>query len=601
MPEVNSSMIKKLVLTTALTALPLQSFAETTDYSKISGWGSSTMEGLNSELTSLAKSFGASYYSGGDGGTKSDAILAAQGSVPAVLEFSDGTVTSGKVTVTNVKASSAIKAISGSISGTDITGTLSSTSSAWTFTLSSGETTTVSGSVEFLPTAGLDNAYSVQILNIGKNDLTSGATAEEIVQAYRTAYEWLPASDKQVIILGQFVDTNTAANSSVRTEILKANAMLKEIFGDRFVDIQSYLTSAQVWEDTGITPTEEDLEQQALGNKPPSLSADNLHMNSAANEAVVYNLIAPILDAVYGYTSFDAPKLIAQMNGIVGDIALSDRISRFATWAEKGTPVGFRIFGSAGGQWGQDSTSATQQLYSLGISYGDGDHWSYRLKVFRQHDSSYEDAYSSKFKGWGLLGSADGQFDDFRLGFSVGKVSGKFSGNRYPYGRSGDVKVPYDTDGDALFSEITAGYVYRFEGVATIIPATWLRFSRSTIDSYSETSGSRRDVSVGKQTSDTIVGGAGVRVNYDAWGDVKPWLGLSLENRISSSNKGFDAALVSGTALSEQFVDAGDGKRTTLDLGVIFPVAYEGQAEIAAWLDSERDRSGLSATLSFSF
>lgn len=580
---------------------PFFAAAETTDYSKISGWGSSTMEGLSSQLTTLAKSFGASYYNGGDGGTKSDAILAAQGAVPALLKFSQGTVTTGTVTVTNVKASSAIKSISGSIAGTDVTGTLSSTSSAWTFTLSSGETTTVSGTVEFLPTAGLDNAYSVQILNIGKNDLTAGATAEEIVQAYVTAYNWLPASDKQVIVLGQFVDTNTAADSSVRTEILKANAALKEIFGDRFIDIQSYLTSAQVWEDTGITPTAEDLEQQALGNKPPSLSADNLHMNSAANHAVVYNLIAPVLDAVYGYTNFDAPKLIAQLNGAVGDIALTDRISRWTAWSERGTDAGFKVFGSAGGQWGNDSTSATQQLYTFGVSYGDGDHWSYRLKVFRQHDRSYDDAYSSKFKGWGLLGSADGKFGDYRVGLSIGKLSGSFSGSRYPYGRAGDIAVPYDTDGDALFSEISAGYVYRFDNKFTVTPATWLRFTRSTVDSYSETSETRRDVNVGKQTSDTVVGGVGVRVNYDAWENVKPWVGVSLENRISSSNKHFDAALASGTALSAQTVDSGDAKRTVIDFGVLLPVAYEGQAELAAWVDSEREKSGLSATVSFSF
>lgn len=59
----------------------------------------------------------------------------------------------------------------------------------------------------------------------------------------------------------------------------------------QFFDISGYLTSSEVWKDTGIVPAQVDLDQQAVGNIPPALTFDNAaHMNNATRAAVLAKL-----------------------------------------------------------------------------------------------------------------------------------------------------------------------------------------------------------------------------------------------------------------------------------------------------------------------
>ncbi|HIF6303829.1 TPA: hypothetical protein ACX3LH_006257, partial [Klebsiella michiganensis] len=65
---------------------------------------------------------------------------------------------------------------------------------------------------------------------------------------------------------------------------------------------QDYICSSQIWTDTGITPTTDDLAMQTVGYKPTSLSADSAHLNTTAHKAVVEHVIKPKLISLGWYT-----------------------------------------------------------------------------------------------------------------------------------------------------------------------------------------------------------------------------------------------------------------------------------------------------------
>lgn len=77
--------------------------------------------------------------------------------------------------------------------------------------------------------------------------------------------------------------------------------MMRAKFGYLYCDTQDYLCSAQVWVDTGITPTEQDLAMQAAGYKATSLSGDTLHLNTAASKAITDHVIKPKLISLGWY------------------------------------------------------------------------------------------------------------------------------------------------------------------------------------------------------------------------------------------------------------------------------------------------------------
>jgi hypothetical protein len=96
--------------------------------------------------------------------------------------------------------------------------------------------------------------------------------------------------------MGQFCNTNTPAGSVIATRLASINQHCSQKYGRQFFDLGGYLTSAQIWTDTGVTPTTTDLEQQAIGNIPPSLAAgDGAHMLPVARAAVALKLKAMVL------------------------------------------------------------------------------------------------------------------------------------------------------------------------------------------------------------------------------------------------------------------------------------------------------------------
>lgn len=511
--------------------------AQPTDTSKISGWGSSTMEYLAPYLSTTAAGFGAGYYDGGDAAARAASILARQGSAPALVSFPGGTApASGSVSVSvgNVSSSAAIKSFSGTFDGTSVGGSLSSSSTTWTFTRDgTGSATPVADGTAFLPTEGMANRYSIQLLNIGKNDLTSGASAQSVADAVATAYNWIPTSDKKAMVLGFFVDSGTAGGAAVRTRINDANNALRTTYGADFIDIGAYVTSAQIWTDTGIKPTATDLAQQALGNLPPSLAADRQHLNGIANAAVVNNLILPRLEAYYGraavtlFTPADIGGIL--FDAVAGEMS-AERSARHRGWSVTSTQRrGTSVFAEGRGSHpGDDDAGEDNYAFRLGLEHVRDANWSFRLTAGRldRFDSSTPDV--GDLTGWSVMLSGDWRSGGFRLGSTLGYLWGDADGKRaIP---ASTLEAAYSASSSAVFGELEAGYALT-AGAFTVIPSALLRYQADHVDSYREKGRTGLELAYDSQDSDALTGGLTLTTSWDTGMWLKPWLNVAYEHR----------------------------------------------------------------------
>ena len=270
------------------------------DMTKISGWGSSTMGSLSSLLSAIAGRLGASYYNGGVGSQMVRQIAARLGSVPALVTVTGGSIpASGAigVTLSNVPYMSNLS-YEGTLGG--VLGTISASGGAYTFTRSSaGDAVPIAADTPFLPTAGLQHRDSVAVLNMGKNDLTPGvpvSSRDLVIKYTNDSFDWLAPLHARRLVMGHFVNRDEPPESGQRGHINAVNAAYAARYGDLYFDLQGYLMSAQVWADTGVTPTTADLDSQAIGNLPPSLAVDAAHTNGAANAAISRKIEQRLID-----------------------------------------------------------------------------------------------------------------------------------------------------------------------------------------------------------------------------------------------------------------------------------------------------------------
>ncbi len=259
------------------------------DMKSIAGWGSSSMEYAAADFSSMSESLGAKFYAGGKGGEWSSHIAARIGSIPAKLTVNGGVIpASGAVNVScsNMSPSANLLPFDGYLSG--IRGTLSSSNTQLVFSrLEEGDAITVLTENEFIPIEGPKHRSDVTLLWMGKNDLISAAgTADGAIRRTDLTFDWLAPIVKRCLVMGHFVNTGVPEDSVARKKIYEVNAAYAARYGRLYVDVQSLLVDGDIWGKIGITPTQDDLDQQAMGNKPPSLSRDEGHMNSTADAYV---------------------------------------------------------------------------------------------------------------------------------------------------------------------------------------------------------------------------------------------------------------------------------------------------------------------------
>lgn len=256
---------------------------------RIAGWGSSSLEGMTGELTGVLSDLPVTYHNFAKGGEWIEHNAARMGAIPALVDPvtipANGSVA---VTVANVPANANMRPFTGHLSG--VHGTLSSTTTDFTFTRTSpGDPITLSGTTEFIPDIDPAVLTYTTILQLGKNNFTGGAIVmEDVPRITRAMLAYLRPLMPRVLILGHHGNTHwTGSDGAVRlARMVTVNEKLRDIAGeDSFIDVQGIITSAEIWDRTGITPTADDLQAQAEGRMAPSLGRDTIHFNAAVDQA----------------------------------------------------------------------------------------------------------------------------------------------------------------------------------------------------------------------------------------------------------------------------------------------------------------------------
>jgi hypothetical protein len=263
-------------------------------------FGSSTISYMQDQLEALFLANGyTNIIKGGQGGEIVENTGARFGSFDCLIEPVE-IPASGSVNVaSNMPVISALKAFNGWLGGIHGTLSYSSANTSLIFTrTTAGEKVVLSEVSKLTPDINNDIYGGVLIINVGKNNLTNGTSSINNVDlVFNKTVDFVNKMSnvfKRVLILDQFINTDGSQFGSA-TRIKQYNDKLYEKYGNMVIRSHEYITGSKIWLDTGITPTTVDLEQQSRGEKPTSLSRDSGHLNSAAEAAVISNLITPRL------------------------------------------------------------------------------------------------------------------------------------------------------------------------------------------------------------------------------------------------------------------------------------------------------------------
>ena len=281
---------------------PLEPAWKATDRTRLSFWGSSSIQESHGQLTTMAASFGITdVMRGGMGSDRGRHILGRMGAAPFTLKNSVTIPETGSVefdTTNGTPLNMTHAWTPGTLGG--IPGRISHRGSRYTFSRDTeGQATSLPAGTEFIPDS-VEYRDAPAILQLGKNDISAeGASGEIVLEQTEIAYRWLRTLPEWVAVLGHHVNSNWAGDSDAAKQVKLANDLCSERYGERFIDLQAYLSSSQVWDDTGLTPSQEDLDRQAAGVMPLALARDTgAHMNDIAKDAYVNNLIVPHLNKI---------------------------------------------------------------------------------------------------------------------------------------------------------------------------------------------------------------------------------------------------------------------------------------------------------------
>ncbi len=258
----------------------------------IVGWGSSSMAGIGPALETALHRVGRRFRNEGKGGETSHHTGARLGALPPALTLPDGVIpAAGSVTVTSALDHRAeyLKPVAGTVAG--VPGVLAPQEERIVFTRQApGEPVPVPSPTAFDSLLGPELAAHDTLLWIGKNDLAQGGTAEEVVARTHATTDWLAARGTRFLVIGHFVDTGSAPE--LQRAVAATNGALAERYGTLFLDVNGPLTAAGLWDRTGLTPTADDLAEQAAGRKPPSVSSDANHLDLVGYHDVAALIVA---------------------------------------------------------------------------------------------------------------------------------------------------------------------------------------------------------------------------------------------------------------------------------------------------------------------
>lgn len=137
-----------------------------------------------------------------------------------------------------------------------------------------------------------DYANCVSIVNLGKNNMSGSNTVvvNNIVGMTRDAVAFLDKENGgHTLVIGH--TTNRGSSADFVKNVKDVNAQLKALYFKRYFGLFDYIFSDQIWTDTGLTKTPEDISAIAAETLPPSFTNDGIHLNSIANSAVTTKIV----------------------------------------------------------------------------------------------------------------------------------------------------------------------------------------------------------------------------------------------------------------------------------------------------------------------
>ena len=254
------------------------------DVSQLTIWGSSTPAGLGSYIADAFDDAPVMVNNMAQAGEWAQHSAARMGAIRGIVE----PVTipeSGSVPLTFVDfaprtADYAMRPFTATIGG--VRGLVDTTGNDTKFVREeSGDAVTLAEQTEVIPVEGPQAREHVTLLGVGKNNLTQRYHVDLVNEYVDTMVDYLTPKYPRFLILGHHHNTGLAGDDNfARPHVDQVNAYNRDTYGPLYFDTIGVYSDLDRWAAAGITPTQADLDDLALGNKPPSLARDTSHFNA---------------------------------------------------------------------------------------------------------------------------------------------------------------------------------------------------------------------------------------------------------------------------------------------------------------------------------
>ncbi|MCG5278414.1 SGNH/GDSL hydrolase family protein [Providencia rettgeri] len=260
-------------------------------------WGDSMTAGVGGESenvsypSALAAELGVSVSKKGYGGQASTDIAVRQGGTQLTISYT-GTISPASTVSVLVTPTDYYRAIqisySGNIADTPVK-MMKSAAGEWELKNEGSEPLEIAGKATFIGNEGKNEREKTAIFWIGRNNQFWN-NPEPIFRDIAAMINYLNVSLKRSIVISL---CNTAAEpkgSSRYNAMLDINSRLAQVYGDKFIDVRTYLITKGL-SDAGIAPTTQDVTDISNDIIPTSLRSDDTHLN-ATGYALVGKYIA---------------------------------------------------------------------------------------------------------------------------------------------------------------------------------------------------------------------------------------------------------------------------------------------------------------------
>lgn len=263
-------------------------------------FGSSTFEYMNKDLEVSLRNFGYNYISDSIGGQIIETMQAHEGSNPIRINFNEINLKPNNTyniswnqeyILGNLKANGKFNVTLEN--GLD--GELDLNQNRFKVNTSNNNNSLNIKSNNILADFHFNNYIknSIIVINIGKNNLSNGYSAEQVLTGIKNMTDYLEKNKNyKYIVVGFFIDTN----GSNKDQITKANGILSQQYASKFFNLEEYISSNSIWADVNIQPNSQDLENQKNHFLPASLSRNSGHLNEIAGKALSQKIAKKVLE-----------------------------------------------------------------------------------------------------------------------------------------------------------------------------------------------------------------------------------------------------------------------------------------------------------------